>query len=103
MLSGTNFEEKNNITNINEEKSNTNPKEELMTRLALGLKTKVNFLFNIFLNFQVSQKEMKNLTNKNFQQLPEIKKKKEEELKKNEYKKRQENAKMLDQVLKIIF
>ena len=41
---------------------------------------------------------MKALTSKNYEQLPEIKKRKEEEMKKNELKKRQERVKMLDQV-----
>jgi hypothetical protein len=41
---------------------------------------------------------MLSLTNKNFQLLPEVKKKKEEEQKKLAFKKRQENAKLLDQV-----
>lgn len=41
---------------------------------------------------------MLNLTNKNFQMLPEVKKKKEEEQKKLDFKKRQESAKLLDQV-----
>ncbi len=41
---------------------------------------------------------MRALTNKNYEQLPEIKKKKEEETKKNDLKKRLEKVKMLDQV-----
>ncbi len=41
---------------------------------------------------------MKALTSKNYEKLPEVKKKKEVEEKKNEYKKRQENAKKLEQV-----
>jgi hypothetical protein len=43
------------------------PKQDLMIRLAMGQKV------------QVDKKEMKKLTNKNFQNLPEIKKKREEE------------------------
>ena len=46
---------------------------------------------------------MKALTNKNYEQLPEIKKKKEEEMKKNELKKRQEKVKKLDQVEYLTF
>ena len=41
---------------------------------------------------------MKALTSKNYEKLPEVKKKKELEEKKNEFKKRQENAKKLEQV-----
>lgn len=48
------------------------PKEDLMLRLAMGQKV------------QVDKKEMKKLTSKNFQNLPEIKKKKEDELKRQE-------------------
>lgn len=47
---------------------------------------------------QVTKKEMHSLTNKNFQMLPEVKKKKEDEQKKLDFKKRQETAKLLDQV-----
>lgn len=41
---------------------------------------------------------MKALTNKNYEKLPEVRKKKELEEKKLDFKKRQENAKKLQQV-----
>jgi ALMS motif len=47
-------------------------KDVLLGRLAAGKKT------------QIDRKEMKRLTNKNYNNLPEIKKKREEELKKQE-------------------
>ena len=50
---------------------------ELMDRLAKGGRVEVN------------KKEMKALTNKNYENLPEVKKRKEEERKKEEFKMRQ--------------
>ena len=76
--------------------------ELLLQRLALGTKQKVfefykeNFIFLLFL--KVGKKEMKALTSKNYEKLPEVKKKKEVEDKKTEYKKRQEKTKKLEQV-----
>lgn len=47
---------------------------------------------------------MYDLTSKNFEQLPEVKKRKEEEKRKEEFKARKEKAKQLDQVMRdIIF
>jgi hypothetical protein len=65
--------------------SQQDPNAELMSRLALGQKTKVD------------KKEMKALTQKNYELLPEVKKRKEEEKKKEDFKKRQDNMKKLDQ------
>ena len=42
---------------------------------------------------------MKALTNKNYEQLPEVRRKKEEEDKRNDLKKRLEKVKLLDQVV----
>ena len=50
---------------------------ELMDRLAKGARV------------EVSKKEMKALTTKNYENLPEVKKRKEEERKKEEFKMRQ--------------
>ena len=64
-------------------------KEELMKRLATGKKT------------QIDQKEMKRLTKQNYANLPEIKKKREEEIKRQENQARkaatQEYLKQLDE------
>lgn len=54
---------------------------ELMKRLASGQKS------------QVDMKEMKKINNKNYENLPEIKKRKDEERKKEEFKKRQQLVK----------
>ena len=67
-------------------KNSKEPNPELLERLALGKKTKVN------------KKDMLALTNKNYELLPEIKKRKEEEKKKEELKKRQDRAKELSEV-----
>ena len=48
------------------------PKSALMSRLASGAKT------------EISKKDMLKLTNKNYDNLPEVKKKKEEDRKKEE-------------------
>ena len=58
---------------------------ELMDRLAKGGKV------------EVSKKEMRALTTKNYENLPEVKKKREEERKKEEFKQRQQKAKELEQ------
>lgn len=58
-----------------EEKKKEAP-NELMNRLASGQKT------------HVDMKEMKKMTNKNYENLPEIKKRKDEERKKEEFKQR---------------
>mmetsp|Transcript_7464 Transcript_7464/g.10586 ORF Transcript_7464/g.10586 Transcript_7464/m.10586 type:complete len:98 (+) Transcript_7464:3259-3552(+) len=58
---------------------------ELMDRLAKGTRV------------EVSKKEMKALTTKNYENLPEVKKKREEERKKEEFKLRQQRAKELEQ------
>ena len=50
---------------------------ELMDRLAKGARV------------EVSKKEMKALTNKNYENLPEVRKRKEEERKKEDFKMRQ--------------
>lgn len=62
------------------------PSAELLERLAFGVKAKV------------SKSEMKALTNKNYEMLPEIIKRKEEEKKKEEMKKRLEKVKEMDKV-----
>jgi hypothetical protein len=67
-------------------KNSKEPNPELLERLALGKKTKVN------------KKDMLALTSKNYELLPEIKKKKEEEKKREELKKRQDRAKELSEV-----
>ena len=46
---------------------------------------------------EVSKKDMRALTNKNYENLPEVKKRKEEELKKQEAKMRQQKQKELEQ------
>ncbi|TNV87289.1 hypothetical protein FGO68_gene17807 [Halteria grandinella] len=72
--------------------SKVEPKVELMSRLATGQKP------------QVSSKEMKKLTKQNYHNLPEIKKKREEELKRQEHLARkaatQEYLKQLDETRK---
>ena len=60
---------------LNEEKKKESH-TELMARLASGQKQ------------TVSVKEMKRMTNKNYENLPEIKKRKDEERKKEEFKQR---------------
>ena len=63
-------------------------KTELMQRLAMGVKPKVE------------KEEYKALTSKNYEKLPEVLKKKKEEEKRMEFRKRQEKQKMLDQRLR---
>jgi len=46
---------------------------------------------------EVNKKDMKKLTNKNYDLLPEVKKKKEAERKKEEYKARMEQVKEMEQ------
>lgn len=46
---------------------------------------------------EVSKKEMKALTSKNYENLPEVRKRKEEERKKEEFKLRQQKAKELEE------
>ena len=46
---------------------------------------------------EVSKKDMYKLTNKNYENLPEVKKRKEEERKKEEFKLRQQRAKELEE------
>ena len=58
---------------------------ELMDRLAKGTRV------------EVSKKEMKALTNKNYENLPEVRKRREEEKKKEDFKLRQQRAKELEQ------
>jgi len=60
------------------------PKTELMSRLARGTKA------------DVSKKDMLKLTNKNYENLPEVKRKKEEDRKKEELRQRMANARALD-------
>lgn len=55
-----------------------------MTRLAMGTKV------------EVSKKDMLKLTNKNYENLPEVKKKREEDLKKENRKKQLQIAKELE-------
>lgn len=68
-------------------------KMEFQHRLSKGEKTEVNFDSNL----QVTKKDMLKLTSKNYELLPEVKKKKEEELKKEEFKMRMKNVKELEQ------
>lgn len=70
-------------------KSINEPNQELMERLALGKKV------------QVTKKDYLQLTNKNYELLPEIQRRKEEEKKKEEMKKNRENAKNLDKKLRL--
>ena len=58
---------------------------ELMDRLAKGTRV------------EVSKKEMKALTSKNYENLPEVRKRREEEKKKEDFKLRQQRAKELEQ------
>ena len=58
---------------------------ELMDRLARGTRAKV------------SKEDMLKLTNKNYENLPEVRKRKEEERKKEEFKMRQLKAKELEE------
>jgi len=60
------------------------PSEELLSRLATGEKAKVN------------RKDMHKLTSKNYEMLPEIKKRKEQEQKKADLKSRQEKVKEME-------
>jgi hypothetical protein len=60
------------------------PKAALMSRLSRGSKT------------DISKKDMLKLTNKNYENLPEVKRKKEEEKKKEEMRKRLESVKELE-------
>ena len=57
----------------------------LMDRLAKGTRA------------EVSKKEMRALNNKNYENLPEVKKRKEEERKKEEFKMRQQKAKEVEE------
>ena len=61
---------------------------ELMQRLAMGIKPKVD------------KREMKALNNKNYEKLPEVLKKKKQDIEKEEFRKRQENKKKLEMVIK---
>jgi hypothetical protein len=61
------------------------PKAALMSRLAHGQKA------------EVQKKDMLKLTSKNYENLPEVKRKREEEKKREEAKKRQESVKRLEQ------
>jgi len=63
-------------------------KLELMQRLAMGIKPKVD------------KREMKALNNKNYEKLPEVLKKKKQDIEKEEFRKRQENKKKLEMVIK---
>ena len=58
---------------------------ELMDRLAKGARA------------EVSKKDMRALTSKNYENLPEVKKRKEEERKKQEFRLRQQKAKELEE------
>ena len=58
---------------------------ELMDRLAKGARA------------EISKREMKALTTKNYENLPEVRKRKEEEKKKEEFKQRQQKARELEQ------
>ena len=70
---------------INASLRNFNPKNlDLMTRLARGEKA------------EVSKKEMLKLTSKNYEQLPEVRKKREEERKKEEMRERLKQVKELE-------
>ena len=60
------------------------PKAALMSRLASGTKT------------EIDKKSMLKLTNKNYENLPEVKRKREEEAKKEDMKKRIEQVKLLE-------
>ena len=64
------------------------PSAELLERLAYGKKTKID------------RKEMLELTNRNFEQLPEVKRKKEEGRKKEEQQIRKEKVRELDQKIR---
>jgi len=61
------------------------PKPELMSRLASGTRAEVN------------KKDMYKLTHKNYDQLPEVKKKKEEDEKKEQFKNRMKQVKELEE------
>ena len=78
-------------------KGKKEPNPELLSRLAAGKKTKVLSLRSKIIG-QVDKKEMIALTTKNYELLPEVKKRKEAEKKKEDLKKRQEMVKKLDQV-----
>jgi hypothetical protein len=60
------------------------PKAALMSRLARGSKT------------EIDKKSMLKLTNKNYENLPEVKRKREEDAKKEDMKKRLEQVKQLE-------
>ncbi len=64
----------------------SNPRSVLMDRLASGAKP------------EIKKEDMLRLTNKNYEQLPEVRRKKEEERKKQELKERIKNAKELEKV-----
>lgn len=83
-----NTEEKNEEKQKNTSNGPIDKKTELMQRLAMGVKPKVE------------KGEYKALTSKNYEKLPEVMKKKKEEEKRMEFKKRQEKQKMLDQRLR---
>ena len=68
---------------ISIDSKNANP--ELMARLAKGERA------------EVDKKEMKKLTTKNYELLPEVKKKKEEEAKKEQFKNRMKQVRELEE------
>ncbi|KAM3127900.1 hypothetical protein pb186bvf_019970, partial [Paramecium bursaria] len=70
---------------IQQEQQQDDKKSKLMSRLAMGEKVKVD------------KKEMLALTNKNYEQLPEIKQKKEQQEKNESIKQRKQKVKELDQ------
>lgn len=86
--SNENAEEKNEDSQKNTTNGPIDKKTELMQRLAMGGKPKVE------------KGEYKALTSKNYEKLPEVLKKKKEEEKRMEFRKRQEKQKMLDQRLR---
>ena len=73
-----------NITDSIDSGKLTGKNSELMSRLARGEKV------------EVSKKDMLKLTNKNYEQLPEVRKKKEEEKKKEEMRERMKQVKELE-------
>lgn len=66
--------------------SGREPSAALMERLAGGKRTTVSVTFNCItlFNGQIDKKEMKKLTKSKFENLPEIKRRKDEERKKQE-------------------
>ncbi len=76
-LSKRNTEQSQASESGDSQHKNSNLPTDLMDRLAKGSRA------------EVSKKEMKALTSKNYENLPEVRKRKEEEKKKEEYKLRQ--------------